>query len=50
MNMARADNMPDQAVIACIQKVNKTNTTSNNQSEQTYGLLQVVINGTGTKK
>ena len=26
------------------------NTTSNNQSEQTYGILQRVINGTGRKK
>ena len=28
----------------------KNNTRSNNQSEQTYGVLQVVINGTGIQQ
>ena len=39
----------DRAVITWIQKVNKHNTRSNIQSEQKYGILQEVINGTGKK-
>ena len=42
--------MIDCSVITCIQTANKDNTRSNNQSEQTYGILQGVINETGRKK
>ena len=43
MNVASTDQWTDQAIMTHIQKVIKINTTSNNQSEQIYGLLQGVL-------
>ena len=50
MNMASTAYLSDRAVITYIKTVNKNNTILNNQSEQTYGILQGVINGTGIKQ
>ena len=50
MNMFSTALMSDRAVITCIQIVNKNNKISKNQSKQTYGLLQGVINGTVKKQ
>ena len=46
MEMAVIDYLYDRAVTTCIQTVNKNNTRSNNKSEQTYYILQGVINAT----
>ena len=50
MKMSSAAELFDQAVITCIQTFNKNNTRSNNQSDQAYGILQGIINGTVRKK
>ena len=41
--------MSKWAVITYIQTVNKNNTRSKFKSDQTYGILQGVISGTGRK-
>ena len=50
MKMSITAYLSDWDVIACIKTVNKNNTKSNNQSENTYGILQGVINGKGRKQ
>ena len=50
MNTDSTDYLYNRAVVICIQKFIKNNTISNNQSDQTYGILQGVINGIGRKQ
>ena len=50
MKMLITSYMYDMDLIKCIQTVNKNNTRSKFQSEQTYGLLQGVINRTVRKQ
>ena len=50
MKMVSKDYIYYRAVIPCIHKFNKNNTRSKFQSDQTYGILQGVINGTGRKQ
>ena len=50
MHMSSKDYLPDQYVITCIKTVNKNNTASKFQSEQSHGILQGVINRKGIKQ
>ena len=50
MKMLSTGYLYDWDVITCIQTVNKNNTRSNNQSEQTYVILHGLINGTERKQ
>ena len=50
MNISSIDDLSDRDFITLIQKFIKNNTRSMNQSEQTYGILQGVINGKGRKQ
>ena len=50
MTMIGTAYMSDWSVITCIQTVNKNYKISKFQSEQTYGILQGMINGTGRKQ
>ena len=50
MKVDITDYVSDRYFITLIQTFNKNNTGSNNKSEQTYGILQGVINRTGIKQ
>ena len=50
MEMFSTAYLPDLAIITCIKTVNKNNIIPDNQSEQTYGILQGVINVTLRKQ
>ena len=50
MNMFSESYLSDSDGIKFIQTINKNNTRSKFQSDQTHGLLQGVINGTRSKQ
>ena len=50
MKMVSKAYLSDRDDTTCIKKLKNNNTRSNNQSEKTYGILQVVINVTGRKQ
>ena len=49
MKIVRTDYLSDWSVTTFVKTVNKNNLRSKLQSDQTYGILQGLINGTGRK-